>query len=103
MRAGCEELFGPVLPIATFASEDEAIRRANDTAYGLSAYVYTEDRARYRRVAAQLQAGSIAHNGISYFRPENPFGGYKHSGLGRSNGKLGLQSCCQVKVVTTEK
>jgi succinate-semialdehyde dehydrogenase/glutarate-semialdehyde dehydrogenase len=103
MRAGCEELFGPILPIATFANEDEAIRLANDTIYGLSAYIYTQDKARAARVAAQLQAGSISHNGVSYFRPENPFGGYKQSGLGRSNGKRGLHTCCQVKMVSTEK
>ncbi len=103
MRAGCEELFGPVLPVAVFMDEAEAIHLANDTPYGLSAFVYTEDRARYRRVAAQLKAGSIAHNKIDYWQPYNPFGGYKNSGLGRSGGKAGLQSCCQIKVVSMEK
>ena len=103
MRASTEELFGPVLPITTFIDEDEVIREANDTVYGLSAFVYTEDRARYQRVAAQLEAGSIAHNRIDYFQPFNPFGGYKNSGLGRSGGRAGLQSCCQIKVVSMEK
>ncbi len=103
MRAGTEELFGPVLPIATFETEDEAIRLANATPYGLSAYVYTEDRARYRRVAAQLEAGSVSHNGVDFSSPFSPFGGYKQSGLGRSGGRIGLQSCCQVKTVTMEK
>jgi acyl-CoA reductase-like NAD-dependent aldehyde dehydrogenase len=103
MRASCEELFGPVLPIIPFADEAEAVRLANASEYGLSAFVYTEDRQRYARVAAQLEAGSIAHNGVDYFQAWNPFGGYKHSGLGRSGGKAGLQSCCQIKVITTEK
>lgn len=103
MRAGTEELFGPVLPIKTFATEDEAIRLANDSIYGLSAYVYTEDRERYRRVAAQLQAGTINHNRVESYAVTNPFGGYKQSGLGRSGGHVGLQSCCQVKSVSMEK
>ncbi|MDR3448635.1 MAG: aldehyde dehydrogenase family protein [Alphaproteobacteria bacterium] len=103
MRAGCEELFGPVLPLIPFANEDEAIRLANDTPWGLSAFVYTQDAARYARVASRLQAGSISHNGVDYFRPFNPFGGMKQSGIGRSGGKAGLQACCQIKVVATEK
>lgn len=103
MRAGCEELFGPVLPIATFKTEEEAVRMANDSEYGLSAYIYTQDAARAARVASQLEAGSISHNGVSYFQSPNPFGGYKNSGMGRSNGKIGLRTCCQVKTVSTEK
>ncbi|MFY9287256.1 MAG: aldehyde dehydrogenase family protein [Alphaproteobacteria bacterium] len=103
MRAYHEELFGPILPITTFKDEGEVIKLANNTDYGLSAYIYTEDRERYQRVASQLQAGSIAHNTVSFFRSFNPFGGYKHSGLGRSNGVIGLQSCCQVKVISMEK
>ncbi|HEU0117789.1 MAG TPA: aldehyde dehydrogenase family protein [Alphaproteobacteria bacterium] len=103
MRAGCEELFGPVLPIATFKTDDEAVRMANDTQYGLSAYIYTQDKGRAKRVASQLQAGSISHNGVGYFQSPNPFGGYKHSGMGRSNGQVGLRTCCQVKTVSTEK
>lgn len=103
MRAYREELFGPVLPVAPFKSEDEAVRLANDTPYGLSAYVYTSDRDRFRRIAGQLEAGSISHNGVDYSLPSNPFGGYKNSGIGKTCGKIGLQHACRVKVVAQEK
>jgi len=103
MRAATEELFGPVLPVTAFKTEGEAVRLANDSVYGLSAYVYTEDRARFRRVALLLQAGTVMHNGVDATQPANPFGGYKYSGLGRSGGKAGLQSCCQIKVMVIEK
>jgi succinate-semialdehyde dehydrogenase/glutarate-semialdehyde dehydrogenase len=103
MRAYHEELFGPVLPIASFKSEAEAVQLANDTPYGLSAYVYTKDRDRYRRVAAQLEAGSISHNGVDYSLPANPFGGYKSSGIGKTCGRIGLQHACRVKVIAQEK
>jgi len=103
MRAYHEELFGPVLPITPFKSEAEAIQKANDTPYGLSAYVYTSDRNRFERVADQLEAGSISHNGVDYSLPTNPFGGYKSSGIGKTCGKIGLQHACRIKVVAQEK
>jgi acyl-CoA reductase-like NAD-dependent aldehyde dehydrogenase len=103
MRAYYEELFGPVLPIASFDSEGEAIQLANDTPYGLSAYVYTNDRERFKRVAGQLEAGSISHNGVDYSLPFNPFGGYKGSGIGKTCGKIGLQHACRVKVIAQQK
>jgi succinate-semialdehyde dehydrogenase/glutarate-semialdehyde dehydrogenase len=103
MRAYYEELFGPVLPIAAFDSEAEAIQLANDTPYGLSAYVYTKDRERFKRVADQLEAGSISHNGLDYSRPVNPFGGYKGSGIGKTCGKIGLQHACRIKVTAQQK
>jgi len=103
MRAYYEELFGPVLPITAFHSEEEVIQLANDTPYGLSAYVYTNDHERFKRVAAKLEAGSISHNGIDYSIPANPFGGYKNSGLGKTCGKIGLQHACRIKVIATAK
>jgi acyl-CoA reductase-like NAD-dependent aldehyde dehydrogenase len=103
MRAYSEELFGPVLPIAPFENEEEAVRLANDTPYGLSAYVYTKDQERFKRVAGKLEAGSISHNGVDYSLPANPFGGYKGSGIGKTCGKIGLQHACRVKVVAQEK
>jgi succinate-semialdehyde dehydrogenase/glutarate-semialdehyde dehydrogenase len=103
MRAGTEELFGPVLPIKTFETEAEAIRMANDTIYGLSSYIYTENAERFQRVASQLEAGTVNHNTVESNATTNPFGGYKQSGLGRSGGRVGLQSCCQVKSVSMEK
>jgi acyl-CoA reductase-like NAD-dependent aldehyde dehydrogenase len=103
MRIWSEEVFGPVLPITSFATEDEAVALANDSEFGLTAFVYTQDIERYKRVAARLEAGSIAHNSTDYFQPFNPFGGYKNSGLGSTGGRAGLRSCCRMKVVTLEK
>jgi acyl-CoA reductase-like NAD-dependent aldehyde dehydrogenase len=103
MAAYYEELFGPVLPIAAFQSEDEVVTLANDTPYGLSAYVYTNDKAKFDRVAAKLEAGSVSHNGVDYSRPTNPFGGYKGSGLGKTGGKIGLRQACRIKVIASEK
>jgi len=103
MRAYYEELFGPVLPVTAFDSEADAIQLANDTPYGLSAYAYTNDRQRFKRVAGQLDAGSISHNGTDYSRPVNPFGGYKGSGIGKTGGKIGLQQACRVKVTAQQK
>ncbi len=103
MRAYYEELFGPVLPITPFHREEEAIQLANDTPYGLSAYVYTKDRRRFERVAQKLEAGSISHNGVAYSHPANPFGGYKGSGMGKTCGKIGLRQACRIKVISIEK
>lgn len=103
MRVWNEEVFGPVLPVVTFETEEEAIKLANDTQYGLGAYVFTEDIERYRRVAKQIQAGNIAHNNAWYFSPKTPFGGYKKSGNGRSQGAAGFHEVCQIKVIGEEK
>lgn len=103
MRAYCEELFGPVLPVTAFHLEEEAIKLANDTPYGLSAYVYTKDRRRFERVAQKLEAGSVSHNGVDFSHPANPFGGYKGSGLGKTCGKIGLRQACRIKVLSIEK
>lgn len=103
MRVWKEEVFGPVLPVVTFEVEEEAIKLANDTEYGLGAYVFTEDIKRYRRVAKQIQAGNIAHNTAWYFSPKTPFGGYKKSGNGRSQGTAGFHEVTQIKVIAEEK
>ncbi len=103
MRVWHEEVFGPVLPIVTFETEEEAIALANDTEYGLGAYIFTEDIEKYRRVAKQIQAGNIAHNTAWYFSPKTPFGGYKKSGNGRSQGAAGFHEVCQIKVISEEK
>ena len=98
-----EEIFGPVLPITKFEKEDEAIKLANDTPYGLSAYIFTNDKDKALKVSKQLKAGSISHNGVDYSNPANPFGGYKGSGLGKTCGKVGLQHCCQIKTISLSK
>jgi succinate-semialdehyde dehydrogenase / glutarate-semialdehyde dehydrogenase len=82
-----EEIFGPVAPISRFEQESEAIERANDTEYGLAAYIYTRDLARGLRVAAKIEAGMIALNRGLMSDPAAPFGGVKQSGIGREGGQ----------------
>jgi succinate-semialdehyde dehydrogenase/glutarate-semialdehyde dehydrogenase len=103
MRVWKEEVFGPVLPVVTFKTEAEAIQLANDTIYGLGAFVFTTDRERYRRVASQLQTGIIAHNNALYFSYYSPFGGYKASGNSRAGGKEGFYEVTQIKLISEEK
>lgn len=94
-----EETFGPLLPIRTFRDEDEAIELANDTIYGLGAYVFDADSERAKCLAHGLKSGMVSINGANYVMPCNPFGGYKHSGLGREHGPYGLYELCQTKIV----
>ncbi|MCB9987487.1 MAG: aldehyde dehydrogenase [Rhodospirillales bacterium] len=103
MRVWCEEVFGPVLPIRTFKTDNDAIAMANDTPYGLSGYVFTKDEGRAQKIAAALRAGSISHNGVDYSGPYNAFGGYKDSGLKRTGGKQGFRDACQVKTLSIRK
>src|SRR5438105_2365020 len=100
-----EETFGPMLPIMTYRTEEEAVRLANDSTYGLSAYVFTRDRARAERIANQLAAGTVMHNDTLYTHaaPETPWGGVKSSGLGRVHGKYGLRDFCEVRHVNLER
>jgi len=103
MRVWHEETFAPILPVVSFETEEEAIELANDTEYGLSAFVMTSNKERYERVARQLEAGMIAHNDVMFWSPRNPFGGYKQSGLGRTHGEWGFDEVTQVKVVSEKK
>jgi succinate-semialdehyde dehydrogenase/glutarate-semialdehyde dehydrogenase len=98
-----EEVFGPVLPVMAFETEEEAIQMANDTEYGLSAFVYTEDLQKADRVIALLQAGQVSINGKLFFSDNSPFGGYKKSGIGRGDGKLGYHFITQLKTVARPK
>ncbi|MGF7005719.1 aldehyde dehydrogenase family protein [Aminobacter sp. BE322] len=99
MRIAREEVFGPVLAMIPFETEEEAIAIANDTPYGLSAYVQSADKARAQRVARKLRAGMVQINGTD--RPYgSPFGGYKQSGLGREGGKWGLEDFLEVKAIS---
>jgi betaine-aldehyde dehydrogenase len=97
-----EEIFGPVMAVLTFEGEGEAIRRANDTPYGLSAGVFTRDLARAHRVIARLQAGTCWINNYNITPIELPFGGYKQSGIGRENGRAALEHYTQLKSVYVE-
>jgi acyl-CoA reductase-like NAD-dependent aldehyde dehydrogenase len=90
MRVAREEIFGPVLSFIPYEGEDEAVRLANDSAYGLSGGVWSGDAARALAVARQVRTGSIAVNGSYPPFPLVPFGGFKESGLGRELGPEGL-------------
>ena len=96
MTVAREEIFGPVLAILPYDSEAEAIRLANDTVYGLAAYVQSADLARARQVAAQLRAGNVYINSPPW-DADAPFGGYKQSGNGREYGKWGLEEFLEIK------
>jgi succinate-semialdehyde dehydrogenase/glutarate-semialdehyde dehydrogenase len=94
-----EEIFGPVAPIASFATEAEAIARANDTQYGLVAYVFTRDLSRTLRVSEALEFGMVGINQGIVSNPAAPFGGVKHSGFGREGGFEGIDEYLEVKYV----
>lgn len=98
MRIAREEVFGPVLAIIPFDSEDDAIAIANDTNYGLAAYVQTGDPEKAERVAGRLRAGMVHINGAPH-RYGSPFGGYKQSGNGREGGQFGLEDFLEVKTL----
>ena len=98
MRIAREEVFGPVLAIIPFDGEEEAIEIANDTEYGLAAYIQTGDPARAERVASRLRAGMVHINGAPH-RYGSPFGGYKQSGNGREGGRFGLEDFLEIKTL----
>ena len=97
MRAMREETFGPTLPIATFKTEEEAIRLANDTEFGLTASVWTRDLTKGKRVAEQIEAGTVCVNEVLYTHGigQTPWGGFKNSGYGRTHGLEGLMELVQ--------
>ena len=89
-RIAREEIFGPVLSVLTFRTMEEAVEKANNTSYGLSAGVWTDKGSRILRLAAELRAGVVWANTYNKFDPTSPFGGYKESGFGREGGRQGL-------------
>jgi succinate-semialdehyde dehydrogenase/glutarate-semialdehyde dehydrogenase len=96
-----EEIFGPVASIQTFKAEDEVIKRANDTEYGLVAYLYTKDMSRGMRVSEKLDFGMIGLNRGLVSDPAAPFGGTKQSGLGREGGQEGMKEFLEMQYVST--
>jgi acyl-CoA reductase-like NAD-dependent aldehyde dehydrogenase len=93
------EVFGPVLSVTPFDTEDEAVALANNTVYGLAAYIQSRDIARVQRLVPRLDAGTVHVNGKSAMPPSAPFGGYGESGYGREGGKAGLDEFLQIKNV----
>jgi len=91
-RIAREEIFGPVLSVLTFRTPDEAVEKANNTPYGLSAGVWTEKGSRILSIADKLRAGVVWANTFNKFDPTSPFGGYKESGYGREGGRHGLEA-----------
>jgi aldehyde dehydrogenase (NAD+) len=91
-RIANEEIFGPVLSVLTFRTPDEAVEKANNTAYGLSAGVWTEKGSRILQMVARMRAGVVWANTFNRFDPTSPFGGYKESGFGREGGMHGLHA-----------
>ncbi|MFD9701480.1 aldehyde dehydrogenase family protein [Lentzea sp. NPDC059081] len=97
MTIAREEIFGPVLSILTYRDEDHAVEIANDSEFGLHAYVFSADSERAHRVASRLQAGRVSINGG--YEPISPFGGFKNSGIGREYGAYGLEGFLEVRSV----
>ena len=97
MRLFHEETFGPVVPLASFVTEAEAVALANATPYGLAAYFYSSDASRIWRVAAAIESGMVAINDFALSSEIAPFGGVKASGYGREGSKYGLDEYLQAK------
>ena len=98
MEIARTEIFGPVLSVIPFESDEDAIKIANDTPYGLTNYIQTQDQEKAKRVAKKLRSGMVDVNGAG-IAIDTPFGGFKHSGIGREAGKHGLQEFLEVKSV----
>jgi acyl-CoA reductase-like NAD-dependent aldehyde dehydrogenase len=95
-EAGCEEIFGPVLSIIAYDDDDDAVRIANDTIYGLAGGVQSGDLERAKSVARRMRTGQVDINGGG-FNQQAPFGGYKQSGNGRERGRYGLDEYFELK------
>jgi len=99
MTIAKEEIFGPVVSIIPFSSEDEAIKISNETSYGLTNYIQTQDKEKAQRIARQLRSGMVEINGEN-FADGSPFGGYKQSGNGREGGVWGMEEYLEVKSIS---
>jgi aldehyde dehydrogenase (NAD+) len=100
-RVAREEVFGPVLTVLAHDGDDDAVRIANDSLYGLSGTVFGSDPERAAGVAARLRVGTVNVNGGVWYSADAPFGGYKQSGNGREMGLAGFEEYLETKVVAT--
>jgi succinate-semialdehyde dehydrogenase/glutarate-semialdehyde dehydrogenase len=99
MRVFREEIFGPIAPVMAYRSEEEALALANDTEYGLASYVYTRDIGAFYRLSLGLEYGMVGVNEVALASGEVPFGGVKHSGLGREGGRQGIDDYLETKYI----
>jgi aldehyde dehydrogenase (NAD+) len=99
MTIAQEEIFGPVLCLIAFDDDDDAVRIANDSRYGLAGSVNSGSLERAQAVARRIRAGMVAVNGGASYGADMPFGGYKHSGIGRQNGVAGFEQYMETKSV----
>jgi succinate-semialdehyde dehydrogenase / glutarate-semialdehyde dehydrogenase len=100
MRLSTEEIFGPVVAVSTFATEDEALDRANQGGAGLAAYLFTREPARIERMLAGLRYGHVGVNTAAGPTPEAPFGGMRESGIGREGGLEGVLEYVELQTST---
>ena len=99
MTIAREEIFGPVLSVIAYDDEEEAVRLANDSVFGLSAGVWSANESRALAVARRLRCGTVTVNGGNYYSPDAPFGGYKQSGIGREMGPEGFEEYLETKTI----
>ena len=100
-RVAREEIFGPVLTVIAHDGDDDAVRIANDSLYGLSGSVFSADPDRAQAVANRLRVGTVTVNGGVWYSADVPFGGYKQSGVGREMGVAGFEEYLELKVIAT--
>jgi aldehyde dehydrogenase (NAD+) len=98
-----EEIFGPVLCVIPYEDDDDAVRIANNSIYGLSGAVSSRDRERALAVARRIRTGTLGINGAHWFSVDTPFGGYKKSGVGRENGRMGFEEYLETKIIALPK
>lgn len=99
MRFFKEEIFGPIAPVFKFKTDDEAIKMANDTDYGLASFICTRDMSRVWRVSEALEYGMVGVNTMLIVAPQAPFGGWKHSGMGTEGSKYGIEDYLEIKLM----